>query len=132
MKTSVLLLLLPCGTTAFQFMKGWKMPTVDPHQAEIEERFGDKSAFEFLTSFGSSLLVSLIELIFLTYFCLSCKSLHNQRTGRVDGNFLRFGTQDGTSLVANRRIPCDRGRARVSVEYMAASMFCHPNQPSTC
>ena len=72
MKTSVLLLLLPCGTTAFQFMKGWKMPTVDPHQAEIEERFGDKSAFEYLTSFGVELVCVFNRIDLLTYFCLSC------------------------------------------------------------
>ena len=48
--TSILWLsLLPCGTNAFQFMKGWKMPTIDPHQAEVEQRFGDKSTFEYIS-----------------------------------------------------------------------------------
>lgn len=32
-------------TTAFQFMKGWKMPTHDPHAEAVQEKFGDKSAY---------------------------------------------------------------------------------------
>lgn len=28
---------------AFQFMKGWKMPTYDPHEEAVKEKFGDKS-----------------------------------------------------------------------------------------
>lgn len=32
-----------CSGHAFQFMKGWKMPTYDPNQEIVQERFGDKS-----------------------------------------------------------------------------------------
>ena len=39
----VVLTTTPMGVSSFQFMKNWKMPTHDPHQEAIEERFGDKS-----------------------------------------------------------------------------------------
>ena len=52
------------------------MPTVDPHQAEVEDRFGDKSAFECLTfcclfhrillSNALFLLCNIKELVVLT------------------------------------------------------------------
>ena len=36
---------LMCATTgnAFQFMKDWKMPTYDPNEEAVKEKFGDKS-----------------------------------------------------------------------------------------
>lgn len=34
--------LLASGVQAFQFMKGLKMPTYDPHEEAVKERFGDK------------------------------------------------------------------------------------------
>lgn len=44
MMRTVLLCSLALANVAsgFQFMKGWKMPTVDPNAAQIEEKFGDK------------------------------------------------------------------------------------------
>jgi protochlorophyllide reductase len=43
MKTFLLLttLVLP-ASHAFQFMKGWKMPTYDPYEEAVKEKFGDK------------------------------------------------------------------------------------------
>ena len=35
-------LLLPGGST-FQFMSKWKMPTYDPYEEAVKEKFGDKS-----------------------------------------------------------------------------------------
>jgi hypothetical protein len=42
-----LLTLLAAASTChgFQFMKNWKMPTHDPHQEAVQERFGDKSEY---------------------------------------------------------------------------------------
>jgi hypothetical protein len=37
--------LLSFGCDAFQFMKDWKMPTYDPNEEAVKERFGDKSKF---------------------------------------------------------------------------------------
>ena len=31
------------GTQAFQFIKNWKMPVIDPHEQAVKDRFGDKS-----------------------------------------------------------------------------------------
>jgi hypothetical protein len=30
---------------SFQFMKNFKMPTYDPHEEAVKERFGDKSTY---------------------------------------------------------------------------------------
>jgi hypothetical protein len=30
---------------AFQFMKDWKVPTYDPNEEAVKEKFGDKSKF---------------------------------------------------------------------------------------
>jgi hypothetical protein len=42
-----LLLALPL-CNGFQFMSGWKMPTYDPHEEAIQERFGNKSKSSFV------------------------------------------------------------------------------------
>lgn len=31
----------------FQFMKNWKMPTYDPYEEAVKEKFGDKSTSSF-------------------------------------------------------------------------------------
>ena len=36
-------LMLVSSVQGFEFMKGWKMPTYDPHEQAVKERFGDKS-----------------------------------------------------------------------------------------
>jgi hypothetical protein len=41
--TSVLLIALAVPCEGFQFMSKWKMPTHDPNQEKIQEKFGDKS-----------------------------------------------------------------------------------------
>jgi hypothetical protein len=44
MKSTLFVFVLTlCSGHAFQFMKGWKMPTYDPNQEIVQERFGDKS-----------------------------------------------------------------------------------------
>lgn len=45
MKSLSLLILTLClvQTTSFQFMSKWKLPTHDPNEAKIQEKFGDKS-----------------------------------------------------------------------------------------
>jgi len=40
--TSILLFVLAAPCEGFQFMSKWKMPTHDPNQEKIEEKFGDK------------------------------------------------------------------------------------------
>ena len=40
-------LLLPCSSSAFQFMSKWKLPTHDPNRERIQDRFGDKSMLLF-------------------------------------------------------------------------------------
>ena len=42
MKILLVSLLLPL-VHSFQFMKGWKLPTHDPHQEAVSQKFGDKS-----------------------------------------------------------------------------------------
>ena len=124
--TSILWLsLLPCGTNAFQFMKGWKMPTIDPHQAEVEQRFGDKSTFEIYLGgsacrWTSSLLHTHVARCLIVLAPSACCT----RTGCVDGIFLWVGTQDGTSLAANGRISCDWSRARVSQDCIVTANAC--------
>lgn len=39
----LLLSVLVSQAAAFQFMKNWKMPAHDPHEAVVKNRFGDKS-----------------------------------------------------------------------------------------
>jgi hypothetical protein len=43
---SLLVLLALNGSYGFQFMKSWKMPTYDPYEEAVKEKFGDKSAFD--------------------------------------------------------------------------------------
>jgi len=44
MKTVLFVLALGLNVGhAFQFMKGWKMPTYDPYEEAVKERFADKS-----------------------------------------------------------------------------------------
>jgi hypothetical protein len=44
MKSALLIFALTvCSGHAFQFMKNFKMPTYDPNQEIVEERFGNKS-----------------------------------------------------------------------------------------
>lgn len=45
MKTVSILVACLGLSEAFQFMKGWKMPTYDPHEEAVKARFGDKSTF---------------------------------------------------------------------------------------
>ena len=33
------------SVNSFQFMKGWKMPTYDPYEEEVKNKFGDKSTY---------------------------------------------------------------------------------------
>jgi hypothetical protein len=33
---------------AFQFMKDWKMPTYDPNEDAVKEKFGDKSTYVYV------------------------------------------------------------------------------------
>lgn len=42
---SLFLLASLASTQAFQFMKNWKMPVHDPHEAAVKARFGDKSTY---------------------------------------------------------------------------------------
>lgn len=35
------------STFGFQFMSNFKMPTYDPNQEAVQERFGDKSMYYF-------------------------------------------------------------------------------------
>jgi hypothetical protein len=42
---ALLLVLLPL-CHGFQFMKNFKMPTYDPHEEAVKERFGDKSTYQ--------------------------------------------------------------------------------------
>ena len=46
----VALTFLMCVATgnAFQFMKDWKMPTYDPNEEAVKERFGDKSKSKYI------------------------------------------------------------------------------------
>jgi hypothetical protein len=47
-KTTILLILSAATTTsAFQWMSKFKMPTYDPQQELVQEKFGDKSAYEY-------------------------------------------------------------------------------------
>lgn len=41
--TSILLIALAVPGEGFQFMSKWKMPTHDPNQEKIQEKFGNKS-----------------------------------------------------------------------------------------
>jgi hypothetical protein len=41
--SSILLVALAVPTQGFQFMSKWKMPTNDPNEEKIKEKFGDKS-----------------------------------------------------------------------------------------
>jgi len=45
MKVLLLLSMYVTVGRAFQFMKGWKMPTYDPHEEAVKEKFGDKSTY---------------------------------------------------------------------------------------
>ncbi len=44
----VLLSLTLVSVQGFEFMKSWKMPTYDPYEAAVKERFGDKSKNVFV------------------------------------------------------------------------------------
>ena len=50
---------LMCVTTgnAFQFMKDWKMPTYDPNEEAVKEKFGDKSKSKIYTYIYMHLVV---------------------------------------------------------------------------
>jgi hypothetical protein len=39
----LLVALAAAPSDGFQFMSKWKMPTHDPHQEQVEQKFGDKS-----------------------------------------------------------------------------------------
>jgi hypothetical protein len=41
----LLVILALNGSYGFQFMKNWKMPTYDPYEEAVKEKFGDKSEF---------------------------------------------------------------------------------------
>ena len=45
MKSMLLLALVALQANAFQWMSKLKMPTYDPQQELIQEKFGDKSAY---------------------------------------------------------------------------------------
>ena len=46
-------LVLP-ASNAFQFMKGWKMPTYDPYEEAVKDKFGDKSEYSFMLALNAS------------------------------------------------------------------------------
>jgi hypothetical protein len=56
------------NTDGFQFMKSWKMPTYDPHEEAIQERFGDKSTF--ITHFDFTIYVFVFALLFYSFLFL--------------------------------------------------------------
>ena len=85
-----LLGLLASSVQAFQFMKGLKMPTYDPHEEAIKERFGDKSTFCCNTSFKKEITKSHNLL-----------SLFECRIGGVDWNLVRTGAQNGESIASH-------------------------------
>jgi hypothetical protein len=56
----VLLVILAVPCHGFQFMSKWKMPTHDPNQEKIKERFGDKS---------ECTIVNMLEKVFCRVAC---------------------------------------------------------------
>jgi hypothetical protein len=49
MRSLLLALLALTKCSGFQFMKNWKMPTYDPYEEAVKEKFGDKSTFGFVS-----------------------------------------------------------------------------------
>lgn len=55
--------ILATAAEAFQFMKGWKLPTYDPNEEVSQQKFGDKSTYD---SDGSTFSPIASELAVIT------------------------------------------------------------------
>ena len=79
--------MMTTGSNAFQFMKDWKMPTYDPNEEAVKEKFGDKSKSTAVVRIVSmfSLFHVLYDYIKSNPFCFEKKSSIFDRIGHING-----------------------------------------------